>query len=503
MSEDQDVLCFNGINGATGEYLLPALSPHEISAIARGEQLDPKVIQELKQWWDRISQPHFALVEGVNPIDLADSGWAAIFACDADPALREALSPLLEHRRKQATQKKSYYREYTGQDGYRPGESKQQYLARLPHCVGTGRGVGPGPADPAKVPYYLLIVGDPEAIPYRFQYQLDVQYAVGRIHFDRLDDYAQYARNVVEAETGQQTKPCRATFFGTRNLGDRATQLSHDHLVSPLAVKLAAEQPAWQVQTVLNDAATKAGLSRLLGGEETPAILFTASHGIGFPNGDPRQLPDQGALLCQDWPGPQQLHKPIPPEYYFAAEDVSSTTRLEGLVAFFFACYGAGTPKMDDFSRQALKDRAALAPYAFSASLPQKLLTCGALAVVGHIDRAWGSSFVWKRAGEQLAVFESTLLRLCNGHPVGSALEPFNQRYAELSSDLSSELEELSFGKVPDDLDLAAMWTANNDARNYVVLGDPAVRLRVGGGREIWAGVPIIPSIGPTMREIS
>jgi hypothetical protein len=469
----------NGVNGATGDYLLPPLTPQEISAIARGEKLDPKHVQELKRWWDRISQAHLAAKEGVDPTNLAESGWAVIFAHNADPAIREALSPLLELRRRQATQKNNYYREYTDKDGYRPGESKQQFLARLPHCVGNGRGVGPGPADPTKVPYYLLIVGDPEAIPYRFQYQLDVQYAVGRIHFHSADDYAAYARSAVDTETGKPARPRRVTFFGARNSSDQATQLSADHLVKPVAEKLAGELPAWQVQTMLKDEATKSRLNRLLQGEETPAVLFTASHGMGFPNGDPRQLPHQGALLCQDWPGPLQWRQPIPPEFYLAADDVAGTARLDGMVAFFFACYGAGTPKMDDFAPPALQERAAQAPHAFLARLPQKLLTCGALAIVGHIDRAWGCSFVWKRAGEQLAVFESTLLRLLNGHPIGSAIDYFNQRYSELSSDLSIELEEISYGKEPDDQELAGMWTANNDARNFVVLGDPAVRLNV------------------------
>lgn len=479
---NEELLIFNGIDGATGEYALKPMTPQAFSAGILGTPTDDPDNKSLINWYEQRQQGHFGITEGHDPERLDESGWGVVFPANTNPAVVDALRPLLNWRKAQAAaQFEHYYKEYSGgTGGVRPNESKGAWLGRQ-------GAENFGPVDPENVPYYLLLVGSPEEIDYRFQYLLDVQYAVGRIYFDTVEEYANYAQSVVEAEKQQLKLGRKVTFFGVSNPDDPATNLSAKNLIQPLTDyvdqwKLKGVSP-WQAQAVLKDEATKQRLADLLGGSDTPALLLTASHGMSFPKDDARQLRHQGALLCQDWQGPRRHRGPIPENVYFSADDLASDAKIWGTIAFIFACYGAGTPLYDEFTRQAFKDRReAIAPRPFISRLPQKMLAHpkgGALAVIGHVERAWGYSFVWGK-GRSLTAFESTLNTLMKGAPIGYAFEVFNERYGEFATELTQALDDAQWSEPkPDPLELAGKWTAHNDAKNYVVLGDPAVRVNV------------------------
>ncbi|HEX3130671.1 MAG TPA: hypothetical protein VH394_25255 [Thermoanaerobaculia bacterium] len=441
----KETLYFNGIDGETGKYLKQP----------RKFRLAPRVERNVRD-----------ARYDVNLKNLASTGWGVVFAKGdrRTSAIREALKPLLDLRRSQASaESPKRYKEFSGQRGYIAGERKQNFLERA--------GQGPGPVSPDRVPYYLLIVGSPEQIPYSFQYQLDVSCAVGRIHFDTVEEYARYAQSVVDAETRPPERPRKFVLFGAKH--DPLTEISVGDLLAPLRTELRGRAD-WKVETFFGTNASKARLGKVLGGKDTPSLLFTAGHGVGFRCGGPRQKPNQGSLLCQDWPGKGHL---ATPDHYFSADDLSSSAQLRGLISFHFACYSAGTPVYDDFSKDGGRNQ--ISPEAFIARLPKSMLSHpagGALAVVGHVDQACQSSFLWNTAGSQVHAFADCLFRLQDHFPVGAALEPLNRRYAELAADLLCTSESLEWEPELKD-EVSFLRTACRDARNYVIVGDPAVRL--------------------------
>lgn len=180
----------NGINGSNGEYLLQPPTPHEILEISLGNRLPKEFLTQLQDRNDRNVET-YGVPFGIEPDNLSQTGWAVLFPSDIHPQIIQALRPLLDLRKTQAG---ALYREFQNGEGYLPGDTANRWLARAP------RSKGPGVCTCEKVPYYLLIVGSPGQIPFRFQYELSINYAVGRIHFDELECYRNFAHNVVRAE---------------------------------------------------------------------------------------------------------------------------------------------------------------------------------------------------------------------------------------------------------------------------------------------------------------
>jgi hypothetical protein len=112
------------------------------------------------------------------------------------------------------------------------------------------------------------------------------------------------------------------------------------------------------------------------------------------------------------------------------------------------------------------------------ARLPQALLGYrdgGAQAVMAHIDRAF--TYTFEEADEAVhdSGFRTLIEQIMTGDRMGQATDRFNRRWAALSTDLERSLAL----KDADPADLQTRWIARDNARNYVLYGDPAVRLRV------------------------
>ncbi len=483
---------YGGINGATGQSTIPPLTVRQLSEAIR-QLSEPANLGDLRRRQEQDGLEALGLRPGVSPCRLEATGWGIVFAEDADPAVEEALSELIAHRRGQAGNR---CRVFKGSAGVRRDQRKTDWL--------TAQGASTE-VDPDKVPYYLLLVGSPEAIPFQFQSQLAVDYAVGRIHFNTLQEYANYARSVVLVEKRKRAfLPRRIAFYGAVNGNNLATQDMRQGLIAPVSDATRAlvstpldgegglNDPAlwpgpcpdtagvvdgWQVETYLAQDAGRRSLMGLLGdGGRAPALLFAGGH--GYEPDNPICLPfEQGALITSDWDGDRA---PIPRDAFVSGEDVGSDMNLLGMIAFFFACYSGGTPpEADEFVRKLLRVPAR-PPFPFVAHLPTRMLSApagGALAVIAQVAPTFHFAFRWAEVGAIHTPFQDYLAQLLRGYPIGHAMQPFFARYASRETELAGLLKDIRRGRQIADQDLLIPWLASYTAGNNIILGDPAVRI--------------------------
>jgi Peptidase family C25 len=465
-----------GMNADTGR-VLDGLHPEALQFFQANDNDQAPPEQMLKKVHPVTE--HFGPTAEIDPANLHSTGWAVMFSPSATPEIRDALQPLIEHRKKLVDDPQGrIFKTFEGADCCRPDQDAKAWLA--------ARNVAYEEVFPRNgVPYYVMLVGPPEEISFEFQYGLDLYWGVGRVWFPTVQEFRNYAESVVEYETmaAPPTSRQMAVFVPRQ---DAATITVHDNLAVPMVKPTdAADLPIgealdYRLRTFLAADATKNSLANIYRGAidgGSPAVLFTGGHGMEYDSGNERQAPRQGALLCQDWAGPEGT--PTNSSQYFQGADLTqlSGAKIHGLVQVTLACYGAGVPEFDNFTRL-LKEPKRIAPKPILARLPQTLLgrEGGALAMIAHVERAWTDSFAGDRPKSR--GLRDVLTLLMRGVRVGHATDTFNTRWAGLSAPLAEMLNTARQGFPVDDGELARLWKARDDARNFIVIGDPAVRLR-------------------------
>lgn len=340
-------------------------------------------------------------------------------------------------------------------------------------------------------PYYVLILADPESVPFGLQAALGVCAAVGRLDFDLPEQLDVYVEKLLRHRRGEMSTQARAVFFAPDadrdDDGDYdVTYYSRRYMADPLA-NFTKDRLQFEVDRYMGSDATVANLLEYWA-HDNPSLCYSASHGLAAVDQPTEvQMAYNGSVVAQ---GEEILHAELVP---------IDRPVMPGGVYFQFACHGYGTPAISDYSHW-LPQVGLPRQYAarsFVAALPKRLLAnpLGPIAYIGHVDDAFLSGFAYDEAPElaellpdryhdRLHPYRNACVELLrNSRPVGLALRSFRDKYSTLNGTLTTLRDDIARGFLPAsvrmELALAEAFIRRADAQNFLLLGDPGARLRI------------------------
>lgn len=410
---------------------------------------------------------------GGDPKDLRAQRWGLVLPAgqELEPVLQQ-LAPLLELRARQQGAAVRTYRAPTGLEG----TAVHDWCDDVYEDEET---------DEADRPRYLLLVGDFEQVSLELQQALSLRAWVGRLSFDRVEDYGHYARKVCRWAEDPRERQAEAVFYSVRD-GTEATWLGHAGLVEPSyrqflklqergSLSLTGLRGPDDLGPAPTDLLDVAAVDR-------PTVLLSMSHGLtaspaGWESSE-QQRALQGAMRF----GAHQ---------WLSGAEVEGRAFLPGGFWLYFACFGAGTPAVSQYRewferlRGIREDAEALlrylegpAPRPFTAALPQRALANphGPLGVIAHVDLTWNDSFqdTTKSFGSRASRFFVPLQLLAQGARAGIAVKQLSLAADRIDNHLWVLQRHATQAQ---EEERERLWMLRQDLRAFILLGDPAARL--------------------------
>jgi hypothetical protein len=279
---------------------------------------------------------------------------------------------------------------------------------------------------------------------------------------------------MVSSEQNTRPVPKRLAIFGPSHGEDIATKLTSERFL-PSFIATLRQRFDWGIESILASSATKERLLELIKRPDS-ALHFWCAHGLSFRMGDARQSTHQGSILCSDWPG----SGPALLEHALGPDEIGTNCNLQGSIMVLFVESSAGWPKFSDFSPRG--EKVQVAPDAMLSPLSMRLLSLplGPLAIIGHVDTFYAYSFMddWPGRSDRATESEyysvlALFADLMRAYPIGTVARQMRSRYEALR--LSFDALEAALGK--EDPQIEKQRIKMIDARNWIILGDPAARL--------------------------
>lgn len=330
-------------------------------------------------------------------------------------------------------------------------------------------------AGEGRIPKYLLIVGEPDQIPWEAQYDLQQGRYVGRLPGGA--ELRTYVDALISGWDNQPPEPANTLVWSVDHGGEDITGMMQSAIARPLHALFRDDQ---------SDAALRAGARLVQGDDAThgnltaainqhrPSLIATTSHGNTWPIDQPARMAASLGLLIDD------DHQAIDPA------SLRDTFAPYGAVWYAQACCSAGSTAQSGYkgvlvpgSRAAKVTEAVAECGDTFAPLPRALLTSERplAAFIGHVEPTFDWSIRQPQTGQIMthSIMKTFFFSLYTGKPIGMAMDHIRRTGGSFLAQADLSSRELIRGAMKEIGTFLAISLASRDWQSIVLLGDPTV----------------------------